>query len=68
MFNVNFWSRGIINVINLMSTVLTGSSKAMEPNMAISMVERMNDRGCSVGVMHADNEWLHHNSNIEGKI
>ncbi|XP_052070080.1 uncharacterized protein LOC127708930 [Mytilus californianus] len=28
----------------------------MEPNMALSMVTRMDDRGCTVGIIHADND------------
>ena len=47
-------------------TVLTGSSKAMEPDMAISMVERMNEKGCSVGVIHADNDST--TSRLKGKF
>ncbi|XP_063436090.1 uncharacterized protein LOC134717530 [Mytilus trossulus] len=33
-----------------------GSSKAMEPDMALSMVTRMDNRGCTVGIIHADND------------
>ncbi|XP_021350929.1 uncharacterized protein LOC110448808 [Mizuhopecten yessoensis] len=33
-----------------------GSSKGMEPDMALSMVTRMDDRGCTVGIIHADND------------
>ena len=54
MFNVIFLKHRNKNCCKF--TVLTGSSKAMEPDMAISMVERMNDKGCSVGVIHADND------------
>lgn len=36
--------------------MITGSSKAMEPDMAISMVERMAEKGCPVAVLHADND------------
>lgn len=28
----------------------------MEPDMAISMVQRMSDRGCTVGIIHTDND------------
>ncbi|CAG2225446.1 unnamed protein product [Mytilus edulis] len=33
-----------------------GSSKGMEPDMALSMVTRMDNRGCTVGIIHADND------------
>lgn len=39
-----------------MSYFVTGSSKGMEPDMALSMVTRMDDRGCTVGTIHADND------------
>ena len=28
----------------------------MEPDMAITMIQRMSDRGCTVGIIHADND------------
>ena len=33
-----------------------GSSKAMEPDMAASMVHHLNDEGFKMDVIHADND------------
>ncbi|CAC5388974.1 unnamed protein product [Mytilus coruscus] len=33
-----------------------GSSKSMEPDMAISMAHKMNDNECAIDVIHADND------------
>ncbi|CAC5380311.1 unnamed protein product [Mytilus coruscus] len=33
-----------------------GSSKSMEPDMAVSMAHKMNDNECAIDVIHADND------------
>ncbi|CAC5415505.1 unnamed protein product [Mytilus coruscus] len=33
-----------------------GSSKSMEPDMAVSMADKMNDNECAIDVIHADND------------
>ncbi|CAC5422659.1 unnamed protein product [Mytilus coruscus] len=34
-----------------------GSSKSMEPDMAVSMAHKMNDNECAIDVIHADNDF-----------
>lgn len=43
------------NITNYWTQCIAGSNKGIEPDMACSMIQRLDNDGYTVGTLHADN-------------